>query len=97
MDKRNIWHKLILGITIIILLLLLVSLTGCNRQFFDTQYKFDHIYIFEKNETYEVKSWRDFEDGDQIQVTLEDGTVLLLHSSSCILYKGDDNYFESKK
>ena len=37
--------------------------------------------------TINVKSWTDYQDGDQIQVTADDGTTYLVHSSNITLIK----------
>lgn len=70
-------------------LLLAVMLCGCgNYQMLDTTLSFDKAYIeVTDGQVIEikVKSWRDFEDGDQIQVTATDGKTYLTHSSKCIL------------
>lgn len=83
--------KKIIAITILVCTLL--TLVGCNYQMFDTNYKFDYAYISYGDGTVEkvdVASWRDFEDGDQIQVTATDGSVYLVHSSNCVLVKEGD-------
>ena len=65
-------------------------LTGCNKQIIDLNYEFDKAYvkIGDDWQTVELKRWMDYEDGDQLQLTLKDGTVLLVHSTNLILYKG---------
>lgn len=79
----------------VLLVMLTVGLCGCgsssgssfNYQLFDTTYAFDHAYIHLPNgETIEgnVDSWRDYEDGDQIQVTIR-GKTYLTHSSQVVL------------
>ena len=62
---------------------------GFNQQIFDLNYKFDRAYM-KVGDTWKdvaIKSWKDY-DGEQIQVTLEDGTVILTNSYNCILYSG---------
>lgn len=65
-------------------------LSGCNKQMMDFNYKFDKARINMGDEWIDVdlKKWTDYEDGDQLQLTLEDGTVMVVHSMNCILYKG---------
>lgn len=64
---------------------------GCfgNKTTFDFTMTYENAYIKVGEEwmTVEVKQWNDYE-GEQIQLVLKDGTVLLLHSSNCILYSG---------
>jgi len=80
---------LILILTIVCLVFITFALSGCNRQLVDTNRKFEYVHIYETGKCYEIKSWRDYNDSDQIQVTLKDGTVMLLHSTDCALIHGD--------
>lgn len=67
---------------------LCVSLAACgNRQIFDTTYTYDRVIITLPNGEVvdgKIQSWRDYKDGDQIQVTV-DGKTYLAHSSNIIL------------
>ncbi len=66
-----------------------IALSGCNYKLFDTNYRFDVAVIRLPDGsviTGEVQSWRDFEDGDQIEVKV-DGTVYLVHSTNVALLK----------
>lgn len=67
------------------------AMAGCNKQMIDLNYSFDKAYvkIGEEWQDVEIKTWTDYEDGEQIQIKLKDGTVLLVHSANCILYKGN--------
>lgn len=69
-------------------LLILGTLSGCgNRQLFDTTYTFDRAIISMPDGSIisgTVSSWKDYEDGDQIQVVI-DGTTYLVHSSNIVL------------
>jgi len=80
---------LIVLLSIFCLLFVIFALSGCNAQLIDTNYKFDTVHIYETGKCYKIKTWRDYDDSDQLQVTLEDGTVLLLHSTDCALVHGD--------
>ena len=58
-----------------------------NKQIFDTNQRFDYAIISLPNGdviTGPVDRWTDFEDGDQIQVTIR-GVTYLVHSSNCAL------------
>ena len=73
---------------LLLVLLLAVMLCGCNYQMVDTTWSYDKAYIeVTDGQVIEikVKSWKDYEDGDQIQVTSTDGKTYLVHSSKCIL------------
>ena len=68
--------------------LMILGLTGCGtKDMFDTVYTFDRAIIELPNgEVVEgrIDRWTDYEDGDQIQITI-DGTIYLVHSSKCVL------------
>ena len=67
--------------------LMLAALSGCNRQVFDTTYKYDRAIIYLPNGEVidgRVQSWRDYENSDQIQVKI-DGVTYLVHSSNIVL------------
>ena len=70
-------------------LLMVLTLTGCNRQVMDITYTYNYAYISLPNgECVEgkVSSWKDFDDGDQIQVVI-DGTTYLTDTTRCVLVK----------
>ena len=58
--------------------------TSCNKQIFDTSYKFEKVHIIGTG-CFKITSWTDFEDGDQIQVNIKDHGTCLFHSSQIIL------------
>lgn len=81
-----------------LIIALTVFLIGCanpgeasayNKQFFDLNYSFDTAIIDLHNEvvTVDVKSWTDYEDGEQLQIIAKDGTVYLTSSYNCTLIK----------
>lgn len=80
--KRKIF-ALIFVITIIVSLLV-----GCgNKTLIDTTYSFERaILILPNGEVIEgkVQTWKDYADGDQIQVKI-DGETYLVHSSNIVL------------
>lgn len=74
-------------ITILITLLLLAALCACNYNAIDLTYHFDRAILqLPDGEIVEgpVDSWRDYEDGDQIQVTIK-GVTYLAHSTDVVL------------
>lgn len=90
--KKTLNTKLI----IIILLLTILSCSilcgcnGCNYQLIDATYRYDRAYvkIGEEWVDLEIRSWNDY-DGEQLQIKLKDGSVLLVSSINCILYYGE--------
>jgi major membrane immunogen (membrane-anchored lipoprotein) len=69
-------------------LMLIAMLTGCgNKDMWDTNYTYDKAIISMPDGTIlegKISNWTDYEDGDQIQVTI-DGKVYLVHSSNIVL------------
>ena len=73
---------------LILFVVLSFTLFGCNRQLFDTKYSFETVHIYETGKCYEIKSWRDYDDSDQLQFVLKDDTVIVIHSTDCSMIKG---------
>lgn len=72
---------------IVLAVVMLLSLSACNKQIIDMNYTFNYAIIQLPNgEIIEgkVQSWTDFEDGDQIQVKI-DGVTYLVHSANIVL------------
>jgi len=75
----------------IILLLTVVTMlcvVSCNYQVVDLTYNFDYAYIkLPTGEVIEgeVQAWRDYEDGDQLQITINDVTYLTHASNVCLI------------
>ena len=74
-------------IALVLVLILVFLMTGCNKQMVDLTYSYERAIISLPNgEVIEgkVSSWTDFEDGDQIQVRIN-GKTYLVHSSNIVL------------
>ena len=76
-------------ILIAILAIALIVLSSCgNRQYgIDTNQTFKTAYIRlgDKWEVVSVKSWRDFPEGDEVQIITDKGKVYLSHYSNMVL------------
>ena len=71
----------------LILILITFILSGCNKTLIDTTYRFDTAIISLADGTVvqgKVQAWKDYEDGDQIQVKV-DGKIYLVHSTNVTL------------
>ena len=89
MKKRII----VLLVLIVIMATLLIATScqgGCNKELFDLQYAYNRAYIKVGEEWVDIsiKSWTDYE-GEQLQITLHDGSKILVSSVNCILYYGE--------
>lgn len=81
-------------ICLVLVLLIVVTLCSCgenarafNKQVFDFQYSFKYAIIqrYDGEQIIELKSWTDYEDGEQLQLTDTDGRVWLVSSYNTIL------------
>lgn len=66
---------------------MVLSMSACNRQMIDLTYNYKYAIISLPNgEIVEgkVDSWKDFEDGDQLQVTIN-GVTYLAHATDAVL------------
>lgn len=69
---------------------IMFTLTACNKQLIDTTYSFDKAIIKMPDDTVKeinIKSWTDYEDGEQLQIVATNGDVYLVSSINCILVK----------
>lgn len=66
-----------------------LALSGCNYQVVDLNYGYDYaiININGEYQKVEIDGWRDYEDGEQLQIIAKDGTVYLTNSFNCTLVK----------
>lgn len=84
---ENKMKKKVLGIMLAVTIV--GGLTGCgNKDMWDNNYTYDRAIIVLPNGEVvdvEVKQWRDYEDGDQLQIIAKDGTVYLTSTLNCTL------------
>jgi len=81
-------------LVIIVTFLIMCVLTSCNYDIMDTKFQYDYAIIRLPNGTIiegKIIQWRDF-DGEQLQVTLEDGNTYLVNSfyTTLISYGEED-------
>ena len=76
---------------LLVLVMVVGLLAGCgNKTMLDTTYRFDRAIIQLPDGTIvkgKVEKWTDYEDGDQLQITI-DGVTYLVHSSQAVLIAG---------
>lgn len=74
-------------VLILVLIIALISLCGCNKQMVDVTWKFDRAIVRLTDDRViegKVQSWNEFESSDMIQVKI-DGVSYLTHSSNVVL------------
>lgn len=90
MDNTTQGCAAVIALLILIVVGIFVMFNGgCNRQIVDIQYRFEKAMIKMPDgntKTVSVRSWRDFNDGDQIQVTDKDGNTYLGHACNIMLF-----------
>lgn len=75
---------------LLVIFLIIVSvfaLTSCNYQVMDLTYSYDYAIIKLQNGKIiegKVQQWRDYDDGEQLQVKI-DGVTYLTNSFNCTL------------
>ena len=108
-SKTHIWLCILTVIIAGLIFGAVLCISACNYQPIDLTWDFDYAYIKMPDGTViegECNGWRDYEDGDQLQVTIGDTTylthaanvVLIAHSKSAaytdVDYTGYTEYFE---
>ncbi len=63
---------------------------GCNRQIFDTTWRFQKAHIrgiSTSNEwtTVEITSWKDFHESDVVQIKTKSGKTYLTHYNNIVM------------
>lgn len=74
-------------------------LTGCdNQQIFNTNYTFNKAIIFNENTAciIEILKWNDY-DGEQIQLVLKDGTVIVTSSIDTKLINDENGIISAEE
>ena len=81
--------KILVGIILVVALCLLTGCVGNRSILIDTHQTFNQalIRMGDAWECVDVQSWRDFEDGDEVQVVTPTGAVYLTHYSNMVLIK----------
>lgn len=77
-----------IALLLVLVIALTLVLSGCNAQFVDTVWSYKEAYIRLYDGKYvhgNVVSWKDWEDSDVIQVTLDNGNTYYSHASNIVL------------
>lgn len=80
---------IVVGVICSIMVLLI---KGCNRQIVDIDWNFKRAVVRDGFGGYSgvinIKSWRDYDQSDMVQITTDKGQVILTHSTNIILLGG---------
>lgn len=80
-------------LTVVLAAMMMLSIVGCgNMDMLDTNYTYNRAIIDLANGEsieVEIKQWRDYEDGEQLQIITPDGTVYLTSSYNCTLIRSE--------
>lgn len=79
--------RIAMVLAVLAMLCCMLMFGGCNKQVIDVTFSFERAIIELPNgEIIEgkVSSWKDYDDGDQIQVKIN-GKTYLVHSSDIVL------------
>lgn len=90
MSNKSLVKRIVLTAVLVITLIFVALITtGCNRSLVDMTYTFNYAYIDMPDGSCiegKVSSWLDYEDGDQIQLTI-DGVTYLTDTTRVVLVK----------
>lgn len=65
-----------------------ITLTGCNYNVIDLKYDYPQAIIFGDGTAtiVEIENWKDYEDGEQIQIKIKNGPTFLTSAFDTKLY-----------
>lgn len=81
-----------ISVLVIMIIVMMFILTGCNQTIIDTNYTFDRAIVVLNDGTkmeIQIKEWTDYSDGEQIQIKGKDGKTYLVSSFNTILIKDE--------
>ena len=81
-----------LAAILLVVAMMLIFLTGCNRQVIDTTFSYDNAILALPDGSVisgKIESWKDYDDGDQIQVKIDGTTYLVLASLPVVILERD--------
>lgn len=88
--KQKLKELILISLIILLLSILTVKILKANWTWFDTVYNFDYAYVklpTGKTIEGECDNWRDYEDSDQLQVTIN-GVTYLSAGENIVLVHG---------
>jgi hypothetical protein len=81
-----------ISVLVIMIIVSVFVLTGCNQTIIDTNYTFDRAIVVLNDGTkmeIQIKEWTDYSDGEQLQIKGKDGKTYLVSSFNTILIKDE--------
>lgn len=81
-----------ISVLVIMIIVSVFALSGCNQTIIDTNYTFDRAIVTLNDGTkmeIQIKEWTDYSDGEQLQIKGKDGKIYLVSSFNTILIKDE--------
>ena len=81
-----------ISVLVIMIIVMMFILTGCNQTIIDTNYTFDRAIVVLNDGTkmeIQIKEWTDYSDGEQLKIKGKDGKTYLVSSFNTILIKDE--------
>lgn len=73
-------------ITVLILSFTFMEISGCAQEKQESEFNSAYVKIGEDWKELEVAGWSS--QGEQMKLTLKDGSVLVVHQQNCVLFNG---------
>ena len=79
--------KRLLGAFLLAILILVIAClcSGCNYKVVDLKYNYTKVHIIEQNKCYTISNWRDYDEGDEVQVKIDGYGYCIFHYNQVVL------------
>lgn len=84
--KAGIILLIVTAFTVLILCFTFMGISGCAQEKQESEFNSAYVKIGEDWKELEVAGWSS--QGEQMKLTLKDGSVLVVHQQNCVLFNG---------